>query len=103
MRRDGITCIIKERWQAPQQLTSSCSLTATRLAPGFARLVAEITMGQVREVLGLMSRLTRAGRDRHELIELCSLARCTRRRGPWSSTGSRSRCGGGRPRSARHR
>jgi DNA invertase Pin-like site-specific DNA recombinase len=43
--------------------------------PGFARLVAEITMGRVGLVLGLeMSRLARAGRDWHQLIELCSLA-----------------------------
>jgi DNA invertase Pin-like site-specific DNA recombinase len=43
--------------------------------PGFARLVAEITMGHVGLVLGLdMSRLARAGRDWHQLIELCSLA-----------------------------
>ncbi len=42
--------------------------------PGFARLVAEITMGHVGLVLGLeMSRLARAGRDWHQLIELCSL------------------------------
>ena len=37
--------------------------------PGFARLVAEITMGHVGLVLGLeMSRLVRAGRDWHQLI-----------------------------------
>ena len=43
--------------------------------PGFARLVAEITMGHVGLVLGLeMSRLARSGRDWHQLIELCSLA-----------------------------
>jgi DNA invertase Pin-like site-specific DNA recombinase len=43
--------------------------------PGFARLVAEITMGHVGLVLGLeMSRLARAGRDWHQLIDLCSLA-----------------------------
>ena len=43
--------------------------------PGFARPVAEITMGHVGLVLGLeMSRLARAGRDWHQLIELCSLA-----------------------------
>jgi DNA invertase Pin-like site-specific DNA recombinase len=43
--------------------------------PGFARLVAEITMGHVGLVLGLeMSRLARVGRDWHQLIELCSLA-----------------------------
>src|SRR5213078_4459397 len=42
--------------------------------PGFARLVAEITMGHVGLVLGLeMSRLARAGQDWHQLIELCSL------------------------------
>jgi DNA invertase Pin-like site-specific DNA recombinase len=36
--------------------------------PGFARLVAEITMGHVGLVLGLeMSRLARAGRDWHQL------------------------------------
>src|SRR6185369_14947942 len=40
-----------------------------------ARLVAELTMGHVGLVLGLeMSRLARAGRDWHQLIELCSLA-----------------------------
>jgi Resolvase, N terminal domain len=43
--------------------------------PGFARLVAELTMGHVGLVLGLeMSRLARAGRDWRQLIELCSLA-----------------------------
>src|SRR5690349_18780278 len=43
--------------------------------PGFARLVAEITMGHVGLVLGLeMSRLARAGRDWHQLVGLCSLA-----------------------------
>jgi len=43
--------------------------------PGFARLVAELTMGHVGLVLGLeMSRLARAGRDGWQLIELCSLA-----------------------------
>ncbi|WKK27755.1 recombinase family protein [Streptomyces olivoreticuli] len=43
--------------------------------PGFARLVTEITMGHVGLVLGLeMSRLARAGRDWHQLVELCSLA-----------------------------
>ena len=43
--------------------------------PGFARLVAELTMGHVGLVLGLeMSRLARAGRDWHQLVELCSLA-----------------------------
>lgn len=43
--------------------------------PGFARLVTEITMGRVGLVLGLeMSRLARAGRDWHQLVELCSLA-----------------------------
>ena len=43
--------------------------------PGFARLVAELTMGHVGLVLGLeMSRLARSGRDWHQLIELCSLA-----------------------------
>jgi DNA invertase Pin-like site-specific DNA recombinase len=43
--------------------------------PGFARLVAEITMGHVGLVLGLeMSRLARAGRDWHQLTGLCSLA-----------------------------
>src|SRR5215469_7800226 len=43
--------------------------------PGFARLVAELTLGHVGLVLGLeMSRLARAGQDWHQLIELCSLA-----------------------------
>jgi DNA invertase Pin-like site-specific DNA recombinase len=43
--------------------------------PGFARLVAEITMGHVGLVLGLdMSRLARAGHDWHQLVELCSLS-----------------------------
>ena len=43
--------------------------------PGFARLVAELTMGHVGLVLGLeMSRLARAGRDWHQLTGLCSLA-----------------------------
>lgn len=43
--------------------------------PGFARLVAEITMGHVGLVLGIeMSRLARAGRDWHQLVELCGLS-----------------------------
>ncbi|OHV63451.1 hypothetical protein BCD48_38175 [Pseudofrankia sp. BMG5.36] len=43
--------------------------------PGFARLVTEISMGHVGLVVGLeMSRLARAGRDWHQLVELCSLA-----------------------------
>ena len=43
--------------------------------PGFARLVAEITMGRVGLVLGIeMSRLARAGRDWHQLVELCGLS-----------------------------
>ena len=42
--------------------------------PGFARLVAELTMGHVGLVMGLdMSRLARAGQDWHQLIDLCSL------------------------------
>ena len=46
-----------------------------RAAPGSRGLVAELTMGHVGLVLGLeMSRLARAGRDWHQLIELCSLA-----------------------------
>jgi Resolvase, N terminal domain len=44
--------------------------------PGFQRPVTEVTMGQVGLVLGMeMSRPTRAGRDWHQLIELCSLSR----------------------------
>nr|WP_241255687.1 recombinase family protein [Candidatus Protofrankia californiensis] len=44
--------------------------------PGFQRLVTEITMGHVGLVLGVeMSRLARAGRDWHQLIEMCSLSR----------------------------
>src|SRR6201982_1650397 len=44
--------------------------------PGFARLVAELTMGHVGLVLGLeMSRLARAGRDWHQLIECVWCAR----------------------------
>lgn len=43
--------------------------------PGFARLVAEITLGRVGLVLGIeMSRLARAGRDWHRLVELCGLS-----------------------------
>jgi DNA invertase Pin-like site-specific DNA recombinase len=43
--------------------------------PGFARQVAEITMGHAGLVPGLeMSRLARAGRDWHQLTGLCSLA-----------------------------
>ena len=42
---------------------------------GFARLVAEVTMGRVGVVLGIeMSRLARTGRDWHQLLELCSLS-----------------------------
>src|SRR5436190_23692978 len=56
-----------------EDLGRSAANAAAR--PGFARLVAEITMGHVGLVLGLdMSRLARAGRDWHQLIELCSLA-----------------------------
>ena len=50
-----------------QDLGRSAANAAER--PGFARLVAEITMGHVGLVLGLeMSRLARAGRDWHQLI-----------------------------------
>jgi DNA invertase Pin-like site-specific DNA recombinase len=56
-----------------EDLGRSAAGAASR--PGFARLVAELTMGHVGLVLGLeMSRLARAGRDWHQLIELCSLA-----------------------------
>lgn len=56
-----------------EDLGRSAASAAER--PGFARLVAEITMGHVGLVLGLeMSRLARVGRDWHQLIELCSLA-----------------------------
>src|ERR1035441_4751405 len=42
---------------------------------GFARLVAEVTMGRVGVVLGIeMSRLARPGRDWHQLLELCCLS-----------------------------
>src|SRR6266851_3915369 len=42
---------------------------------GFARLVAEVTMGRVGVVLGIeMSRLARTGRDWHQLLELCCLS-----------------------------
>lgn len=44
--------------------------------PGFERLVTEVTMDHVGVVLGMeMSRLARAGKDWHQLLELCSLAR----------------------------
>lgn len=56
-----------------EDLGRSAANAAAR--PGFARLVAEITMGHVGLVLGLdMSRLARAGRDWYQLIELCCLA-----------------------------
>jgi DNA invertase Pin-like site-specific DNA recombinase len=56
-----------------EDLGRSAANAAAR--PGFARLVAEVTMGHVGLVLGLdMSRLARAGRDWHQLIELCCLA-----------------------------
>ena len=56
-----------------EDLGRSAANAASR--PGFARLVAELTMGHVGLVLGLdMSRLARAGQDWHQLIELCSLA-----------------------------
>lgn len=43
---------------------------------GFQRLVTEVTMDHVGLVLGIeMSRLARAGRDWHQLLELCSLSR----------------------------
>ena len=55
-----------------EDLGRSAADAASR--PGFARLVAELTMGHVGLVLGLdMSRLARAGQDWHQLIELCSL------------------------------
>ena len=42
---------------------------------GFARLVAEVTMGRAGIVLGIeMSRLARTGRDWHQLLELCCLS-----------------------------
>ena len=51
------------------------SAAAAEDRPGFQRLVTEVTMGQVGLVLGMeMSRLARAGRDWHQLIELCSLS-----------------------------
>jgi DNA invertase Pin-like site-specific DNA recombinase len=44
--------------------------------PGFTRLVSEVGLGHVGVVLGLeMSRLARSGRDWHQLLELCALAR----------------------------
>ncbi|MGI5181356.1 recombinase family protein [Dactylosporangium sp. CA-152071] len=56
-----------------EDLGRSAANAAAR--PGFARLVAEITMGHVGLVLGLdMSRLARAGQDWYQLIELCCLA-----------------------------
>jgi DNA invertase Pin-like site-specific DNA recombinase len=43
---------------------------------GFQRLVTEVTMDHVGLVLGIeMSRLARAGRDWHQLLELCALSR----------------------------
>ncbi len=42
---------------------------------GFARLVAEVTMGRAGVVLGIeVSRLARTGRDWHQLLELCCLS-----------------------------
>jgi DNA invertase Pin-like site-specific DNA recombinase len=42
---------------------------------GFARLVAEVAMGRAGIVPGIeMSRLARTGKDRHHLLELCSLS-----------------------------
>src|SRR5713226_8527184 len=42
---------------------------------GFARLVAEVTMGRAGVVPGIeMSRLARTGRDWHQLLELCCLS-----------------------------
>jgi hypothetical protein len=56
-----------------EDLGRSAANAAAR--PGFARLVAELTMGHVGLVLGLeMSRLARSGRDWYQLIELCCLA-----------------------------
>src|SRR5438094_8895064 len=56
-----------------EDLGRSAASAAAR--PGFARLVAELTMGHVGLVLGLdMSRLARSGRDWYQLIELCCLA-----------------------------
>lgn len=43
---------------------------------GFQRLVTEVTMDHVGLVLGIeMSRLARAGKDWHQLLELCALSR----------------------------
>ena len=51
---------------------------------GFARLVAEVTMGRVGVVLGIeMSRLARTGRDWHQLLELCWPGRGAARRSRW--------------------
>jgi DNA invertase Pin-like site-specific DNA recombinase len=56
-----------------ENLGRSATFAAER--PRFTRLVTKITMGRVGLVLGLeMSRLVRAGRDWHQLVELCSLA-----------------------------
>ncbi len=55
-----------------EDLGRSAADAASR--PGFARLVAELTMGHVGLVMGLdMSRLARAGQDWHQLTGLCSL------------------------------
>jgi DNA invertase Pin-like site-specific DNA recombinase len=44
--------------------------------PGFTRLASEVGLGHVGLVLGIeMSRLARSGRDWHQLLELCALAR----------------------------
>jgi DNA invertase Pin-like site-specific DNA recombinase len=56
-----------------EDLGRSAAVAGTR--PGFARLVTEVTMGRVGTVVGIeMSRLARTGRDRHQLLELCSLS-----------------------------
>jgi DNA invertase Pin-like site-specific DNA recombinase len=66
-------------WARSQVIVIDDDLGASAAAPdsreGFARLVAEVTMGRAGIVLGTeMSRLARTGKDWHHLLELCSLS-----------------------------
>src|SRR5690349_18986130 len=57
-----------------QDLGHSGASTTDRL--GFQRLVAEVGLGQVGQVLGLeVSRLARNSSDWHQLLEICALTR----------------------------
>ena len=51
------------------------SASGADVRPGLPRLVSEVGLDHVGIVLGIeMSRLARAGREWHQLLELCALA-----------------------------